>query len=80
MSSLSRNLTRLLKNVDLATRNHFRAASHFTYYADIPASSDGECSRMNMFQAINNSMELALSNDPSTVIFGEDVAFGGVFR
>lgn len=79
MTSLTRNLIRLLKNVDL-TRNHARAASHFTYYADIPASSDGECSRMNMFQAINNSMELALSNDPSTVIFGEDVAFGGVFR
>nr|CAG4644055.1 EOG090X0840 [Lepidurus arcticus] len=35
---------------------------------------------MNLFQAINNAMDLALQTDPSSVIFGEDVAFGGVFR
>lgn len=35
---------------------------------------------MNMFQAINDSLSLAMSRDSSLVIFGEDVAFGGVFR
>ena len=35
---------------------------------------------MNMFQAINNSMRLALARDPQALIFGEDVGFGGVFR
>lgn len=58
---------------------------------------------MNLFQSINNSLDIALSSDPTaskwkfcwyleqpwlcststlyvTVIFGEDVAFGGVFR
>lgn len=84
MSSLTKNLTKIFKNIDLANKNHIRNqirnSAHFNYYADIPASSDGECARMNMFQAINNSMELALSKDSSTVIFGEDVAFGGVFR
>lgn len=33
-----------------------------------------------MFQAINSAMESALGEDPRAVVFGEDVAFGGVFR
>lgn len=35
---------------------------------------------MSMFQAINNAMEIALDADDKVMIFGEDVAFGGVFR
>lgn len=35
---------------------------------------------MNLFQAINNAMDITLSTDESAVVFGEDVAFGGVFR
>jgi 2-oxoisovalerate dehydrogenase E1 component beta subunit len=35
---------------------------------------------MNLFQAINDAMGIALAEDESVVIFGEDVAFGGVFR
>lgn len=36
---------------------------------------------MNMIQAINSAMDLALAQDPSVVVFGEDVGFfGGVFR
>ena len=31
-------------------------------------------------QAINEAMDTALKTDPSAVLFGEDVAFGGVFR
>ena len=36
--------------------------------------------QMNFFTAINDAMTIALSTDPTAVIFGEDVAFGGVFR
>lgn len=36
--------------------------------------------KMNLFTAINNAMDIALSTDPKACIFGEDVAFGGVFR
>ena len=36
--------------------------------------------RMNLFSAINNAMSIALKTDDSAVVFGEDVAFGGVFR
>lgn len=35
---------------------------------------------MNMFQAINNALDIALEADKSALIFGEDVGFGGVFR
>jgi len=36
--------------------------------------------KMSMFQAINNAMEIALDADDKAMVFGEDVAFGGVFR
>jgi 2-oxoisovalerate dehydrogenase E1 component beta subunit len=35
---------------------------------------------MNLFTAINDAMRVALETDPTAVIFGEDVGFGGVFR
>ena len=35
---------------------------------------------MNMFTAINDAMRVALETDPTAILFGEDVAFGGVFR
>ncbi len=37
--------------------------------------------KMNMIQALNSAMDLAMGLDPSVVILGEDVGyFGGVFR
>ena len=36
--------------------------------------------QMNVFQAVNSALDLALARDPKTLVFGEDVAFGGVFR
>lgn len=42
--------------------------------------STGTTAKMNMFQAVNNAMEIALGSDDKAVLFGEDVAFGGVFR
>ena len=36
--------------------------------------------RMNLFTAINSAMTVALETDPRAIVFGEDVAFGGVFR
>ncbi|ETW86102.1 hypothetical protein HETIRDRAFT_380356 [Heterobasidion irregulare TC 32-1] len=35
---------------------------------------------MNLYQAVRDAMSIALSKDDSAVVFGEDVAFGGVFR
>ncbi|CAF3463942.1 unnamed protein product [Fusarium graminearum] len=41
---------------------------------------NGPTKKMNLFQAINDAMGIALTEDESVVVFGEDVAFGGVFR
>ena len=57
-----------------------RCLSHFAFQPDTPAVSDGDTTRMNLFQAVNNALEISLATDPTTVVFGEDVAFGGVFR
>jgi len=40
----------------------------------------GEVTKMNLFQAVNSAMKIALETNPRTVHFGEDVQFGGVFR
>ncbi|PHH85332.1 hypothetical protein CDD83_585 [Cordyceps sp. RAO-2017] len=48
---------------------------------EIPAHvRDGPAKKMNLFQAINDALGIALAQDDNVVIFGEDVAFGGVFR
>ena len=37
--------------------------------------------QMNLLQAINNALDIAMAEDDSTLCFGEDVGyFGGVFR
>lgn len=64
----------------LATSSSKRNTSHFTYTPDVKAPIDGKTTKMNMFQAINNALDIAMAKDDSAVIFGEDVAFGGVFR
>jgi pyruvate/2-oxoglutarate/acetoin dehydrogenase E1 component len=35
---------------------------------------------MNFFTAINSALSIAMSTDDTAILFGEDVAFGGVFR
>ncbi|KAK6432472.1 hypothetical protein LTR95_011359 [Oleoguttula sp. CCFEE 5521] len=41
---------------------------------------NGTASRQNLFQSINSALAHALRTDQRTLLFGEDVAFGGVFR
>lgn len=41
---------------------------------------NGSTSRINLYQAINAAMAHALRTDERVLVFGEDVAFGGVFR
>ena len=48
-----------------------------------PSSADviaGPRKKMNLFTAVNDAMRCALRADKSAIVFGEDVAFGGVFR
>jgi len=56
-------------------------------WADDPASEPPraivggrETRKMNTYQAIRDAMSIALAKDETAIVFGEDVAFGGVFR
>lgn len=44
------------------------------------ATLPGNKTSLNLYTTINQTLDTALSTDPSAIIFGEDVAFGGVFR
>jgi pyruvate/2-oxoglutarate/acetoin dehydrogenase E1 component len=44
------------------------------------ASAASTTTEMNLFTAINDAMSIAMKTDDSTIVFGEDVGFGGVFR
>jgi 2-oxoisovalerate dehydrogenase E1 component beta subunit len=39
-----------------------------------------ETRKMNMYQALRDAMAIALTKDERAIVFGQDVAFGGVFR
>ncbi|KAH7107669.1 pyruvate dehydrogenase [Auriculariales sp. MPI-PUGE-AT-0066] len=45
-----------------------------------PLHSGRQTIKMNMYQAIRDALSIALTKDDSAIVFGEDVAFGGVFR
>lgn len=40
----------------------------------------GSSTRLNLFQAVNSALRIALQSSDKVLCFGEDVAFGGVFR
>ncbi|KAK4058860.1 hypothetical protein OIO90_000306 [Microbotryomycetes sp. JL221] len=50
--------------------------------SDLRPVDDGgrDTSKMNMYTAIRDAQATTLRKDPSSMIFGEDVFFGGVFR
>ncbi|PSN35548.1 2-oxoisovalerate dehydrogenase subunit beta [Blattella germanica] len=52
----------------------------FNFSPGNPPEDAGATSRMNLCQAINSALLTTLENDPTAIVFGEDVAFGGVFR
>ncbi len=65
-----------LKSYSIQRRN----AAAFKFQPDISPANLGETVKMNLFQSVTNALDISLSADKSAVVFGEDVAFGGVFR
>lgn len=67
---------------DYATTPLLAHTSHSAFTnPELPADvRDGPTKRLNLFQAINDALSTALNEDESVLLFGEDVAFGGVFR
>lgn len=56
------------------------SSARFTYHPCQPPENTGKKVRMNLFQAVGDSLAITLENKPNSVLFGEDVGFGGVFR
>lgn len=40
---------------------------------------NGTTKKMNLFQAVNDALGIAMETDERAILFGEDVAFGGVY-
>lgn len=54
---------------------------HFEYKPESHVPPEhGPTEKLNLCQAVNSALDIALKTDPSAIVFGEDVAFGGVFR
>jgi len=46
----------------------------------LPKATNSETAEQTMVQAINDALSIALASNNRSVLFGEDVGFGGVFR
>ena len=56
---------------------------HHTPSAIVSALSlpkDTRTTQLNLYQAVNSALHTALASSDQVLVFGEDVAFGGVFR
>ncbi|QRW15112.1 pyruvate dehydrogenase E1 component beta subunit [Ceratobasidium sp. AG-Ba] len=49
-------------------------------WKDTEGDNGRETRKLNMYQSLREAMSTALNKDDTAVVFGEDVAFGGVFR
>ncbi len=65
--------------IDYSTHPLLNKASSYAQ-AEPSCPSGGPSTRQNLFQAINSALRHALQTDERALLFGEDVAFGGVFR
>ncbi|KAJ8290891.1 hypothetical protein GJAV_G00018890 [Gymnothorax javanicus] len=65
---------------NLLANTQKRHAAHFTYHPETVQTKYGPTQKMNLFQSVTSALDNTLASDPTAVIFGEDVAFGGVFR
>lgn len=62
-------------------RTHFRAlATSASAGASSASTAAATTKRMNLFSAVNDAMSVSLETDPTSIVFGQDVGFGGVFR
>ncbi|KAL9715339.1 2-oxoisovalerate dehydrogenase subunit beta 2, mitochondrial [Leucoagaricus gongylophorus] len=70
-------------NLLATTRHSALTTPAITWLDDASSSafpSGRETRKINTYQAIRDAISIALAKDDNAVVFGEDVAFGGVFR
>ncbi|CRH00623.1 2-oxoisovalerate dehydrogenase subunit beta, mitochondrial, putative [Plasmodium relictum] len=79
------NVTNLLKNslkknVNILTKCDMYKGGTIKDRIQKFSTKSLEKKKMNMFTAINSAMHNVFEKDPNSILLGEDVAFGGVFR
>lgn len=50
------------------------------FVPELAPAEFGETRKMTLLKSLNNALDTVLTTDSGAVLFGEDVAFGGVFR
>ena len=75
----SRHKPRLNVPIDFNTTSLLHH-SPTTFANTVGLPAHGPSNRLNLYQAVNAALRTALGSDSNVVCFGEDVAFGGVFR
>ncbi|RLN57668.1 hypothetical protein BBJ29_000407 [Phytophthora kernoviae] len=80
LQSTKHSLTRRLHRTPFTRTLHSASPLSQAQEEEIDDAPAAQTTRMNLFTAINDAMRVAMDTDPSAVLFGEDVAFGGVFR
>ena len=73
-------LSRHLEIETIGIDGAFATDDAVDFYKQERDITDLPSTKMNLFTALNDSLSIALSTDPTAVLFGQDVAFGGVFR
>ena len=48
--------------------------------AELGLKNPDQKKHMNLWETVNQTLDIALTSDKDSVLFGEDVKFGGVFR
>ncbi|XP_064411630.1 2-oxoisovalerate dehydrogenase subunit beta, mitochondrial isoform X2 [Latimeria chalumnae] len=79
-SGLAAGILRLPWGSGLQGETQKRHIVHFNFLPDTAPTQYGQTQKMNLFQSVTSALDNTLAKDPSAVIFGEDVGFGGVFR
>lgn len=71
---------RLNLPIDYSKSALLHQSSSALYHSSLEYPQSSATKRQNLFQAINSALSHALRTDERVLLFGEDVAFGGVFR
>ncbi|CUS11552.1 unnamed protein product [Tuber aestivum] len=82
-TTVSPGAGRLNVPTDYSTSSYLAHTPSQTYnlHTDLPKHiRSGKTKRTNYFTAVNDALRIILTTDDKSLIFGEDVSFGGVFR
>lgn len=66
-----------VQNITASQWNHNQ---YRLYSSSESLDNNGSTKQLNLCSAVNEALHLALESDDTACVFGEDVAFGGVFR